>query len=535
MSEQSDDKPPASESNEFETRVSNANPATVDLTKKAHIEAAEGLPEKYEVMRMLGSGGMGAVFLAHDRMLDRDVAVKMLSELFSRDANLVQRFQSEARAVARLNHPNIVQVYEFGPAGKRFFIAMEYIDGRSLAADLEVQGKFSESQTLAIARHACRALGAAHAAGIIHRDVKPDNLMRTSRGDFKLVDLGLSKVVDDEMSKTGTGVAMGTPHYISPEQIRGDPPTDGLTDIYSLGAALYQLATGRIPFEGTTGPHVMSRHLHDPLPDPRLHVPELSPAFSLGVSRMMSKDARDRYQNALELDADLAAREQGRDPAASQDTEEETLEVEARQQEPPPRVDWDPAELGKIEEALAHSVGPMARVIVARTTQSPGSRAEIVERLSLQIPSPAARSSFLATFGRGTGSSPRIQSPSGALSGSHSRAQSRPASSPGAAGAVTRPPSTASTPTASTPAARAATPAPRTPTPAPAAAIAPVLAAGLRALLADRIGPLAGILVRRATSRGNSLDAVVAELAGHVPDGPGRAAFVAAARKLSAG
>lgn len=453
-----------------------------------------GLPEKYTIVRVLGEGGMGTVFEARDRVLDRRVALKVLSERASQDPAFVDRFLGEARTVAQLNDPAIVQVYDFGPAGGRHFLAMEFVDGRSLAADLAASVRFGERETIAIARQACVALSVAHAAGVVHRDVKPDNMMRTSRGQFKLVDLGLAKRVDEERSKTGTGVAMGTPYYISPEQIRGDPTIDGRTDIYSLGAAIYQLATGRIPFEGTSGPHVMSRHLHDPLPDPRTHVPELSAGFCRVIARMMAKDAAERYQTTAELDADLAALELGRTPPRASELMRRTpASVSVRA--------WAPGELAAVESALAACVGPLAHVLVAHASRAATSREELCRTLSAQIEAPASRAAFLAACGVSAATPP---------SGSP-RHTSVPTPTLGVAVSATA---------GGTAAIREgrAWDADRT--------------ASLTALLAAHVGPVARVLVRRATARTTDVAAVVAELAAHIDRPAARDAFTASALQL---
>ncbi|HYK42624.1 MAG TPA: serine/threonine-protein kinase [Thermoanaerobaculia bacterium] len=223
----------------------------------------------YDVLEELGSGGMGKVYRAKNVMLERIVALKTLTPLLSSDEGFVQRFLKEARVAARLNHPNIVQIYDFGCVEGIHYLAMEYVDGESLRAILK-RGRFSERDAILVIRQAVRALGVAHAIGIVHRDVKPDNLMLTSRGELKLVDLGIAKRLDEDgQGLTATGQAVGTPHYISPEQIRGLKDIDARSDIYSLGATFYHLVTGQAPYKGTSGALVMSMHLTAPLPDPR--------------------------------------------------------------------------------------------------------------------------------------------------------------------------------------------------------------------------------------------------------------------------
>jgi serine/threonine protein kinase len=273
----------------------------------------------YEVLEELGSGGMGKVYRAKNVMLERIVALKTLTPLLSADEGFVQRFLKEARVAARLNHPNIVQIYDFGCVEGIHYLAMEYVDGQSLRALLK-RGRFSEHDAIQIVRQAVRALGVAHALGIVHRDVKPDNLMLTSKGELKLVDLGIAKRVDEEQGQglTQTGQAVGTPHYISPEQIRGLKDIDARSDIYSLGATFYHLVTGQAPYKGTSGALVMSMHLTAPLPDPRQFEPSLSDGLCRVLRKTMAKNPEERYADVDALDRDLQRLQRGQMPEADE-------------------------------------------------------------------------------------------------------------------------------------------------------------------------------------------------------------------------
>ncbi|MDX2473000.1 MAG: serine/threonine-protein kinase [Candidatus Krumholzibacteria bacterium] len=356
------------------------------------------LPEKYEIIKTLGQGGMGAVWHARDRILQRDVALKVLSEKYATDPHFVQRFTTEARAVASLNHPNIVQIYEFGQTEGGHFLAMELIDGPSLKDELKHRGRFSEAETLAVARQACGALAVAHAAGIVHRDIKPDNIMFTRTRQFKLVDLGLAKRLDEEISQTMTGQSLGTPHFISPEQILGAGEIDGRTDIYSLGATMYYLATGSVPFDGSSGAHIMSRHLNDPLPDPRHKAPDLSSDFCRVLGRMMAKEPRDRYQNIAEVATDLQAVQQGgsidhTEPVAT--AVQETIFMSSPDlTEAAPAVTWDDDDLLRLGKALAGHIGPLAGMLVRNARRKAHSREQLVDELASHIPDQKARDAF---------------------------------------------------------------------------------------------------------------------------------------------
>jgi serine/threonine protein kinase len=268
----------------------------------------------YEVLEELGSGGMGKVYRAKNVTLERIVALKTLAPQFSADQGFVQRFLKEARAAARLNHPNIVQIYDFGCEGGVYFLAMEYVDGQSLRSLLK-KYRLGEHDAVLLIRHAARALGVAHAEGIVHRDIKPDNLMLTAKGDqLKLVDLGIAKRMDEDQGLTQTGQAVGTPQYISPEQIRGVKDVDARADIYSLGATFFQLVTGHAPFKGTSGAMVMSMHLTQPLPDPRMYEPGLSEGLCRVLRKMMAKEREERYPDVYALDRDLYRLQIGETP-----------------------------------------------------------------------------------------------------------------------------------------------------------------------------------------------------------------------------
>lgn len=260
----------------------------------------------YTLVERLGKGAMGVVYKARHEMLDRDAAVKLLAPQFTNNPDFVARFLREARAAARLNHPNIVTVYDAGVEEDAFYLAMEYVDGRNLQQLLKAQGVFSEADVLGYGIAAASALAYAHQHDIIHRDIKPDNLMLSRAGVLKVADLGLAKAMDEEnASLTMSGVVVGTPHYVSPEQIRGEKDVDGRADIYSLGATLFHLATGRPPYAGTSSGDVMSKHLSESIPLPKKFNPKLSEGFCQVFFKMMFKDRNDRYPSMGEVVAGL--------------------------------------------------------------------------------------------------------------------------------------------------------------------------------------------------------------------------------------
>jgi serine/threonine-protein kinase len=261
----------------------------------------------YHLIKRVGEGGMGIVYMARHQSLDRLAAVKFLGAHMIGDPAYIQRFFQEARAAATLNHPNLVSVYDAGRVGENvYYIIMEYVEGTNLRALVNQRGKLLVSEAVDYIRQAAMGLGYAHKKGIVHRDVKPDNLMLTTDGAIKIGDLGLAKWSgNQDGSMTGTGAVLGTPYYISPEQIRGSRDVDGRTDIYSLGGTFFHLLTGKIPYEGSSPAVIMAMHLNDPVPDPRKVRPPLDKDLCDILARMMAKRPEDRYASMEELEKAL--------------------------------------------------------------------------------------------------------------------------------------------------------------------------------------------------------------------------------------
>ncbi|RJP35115.1 MAG: serine/threonine protein kinase [Phycisphaerales bacterium] len=271
----------------------------------------------YQILGKLGQGAMATVFKAKQLSLDRIVAIKVLPRRLSENQEFVDRFYREGRAAARLNDPNIVAAYDVGEAMGYHYFVMEYIDGTT-AYDLLSNGQkkwLDEKDAISIVSQVARALQHAHDKGLIHRDVKPKNIMITRNKVVKLADMGLAREVDDHKAATAeAGRAYGTPYYISPEQIRGEIKIDHRADIYSLGATFYHLVTGKVPFEGPTPSAVMHKHLKESLIPPD----HINTALSTGIGEiievMMAKNADLRYQSADEVIEDLEAVRNGEPP-----------------------------------------------------------------------------------------------------------------------------------------------------------------------------------------------------------------------------
>ena len=275
----------------------------------------------YRLIRMLGEGGMGCVFLANQTSLDRNVALKVIRSRLASNPSMLARFTREAYAAAQLVHPNVVQIYDMGEDNGNNFFSMELVKGNSLHDVLQAKTKLDPEEATSFILHAARGLQCAHNAGMVHRDIKPANLLVNEEGLVKVADLGLVKIpeqeeVDSESGPsasneipsqlTRVGSTIGTPYYMAPEQTRTSA-VDHRADIYSLGCTFYVLLTGKRPFEGSSLEEVASKHTSEPLVPPSEIVHRVPDELSAIVSQMMAKDPQDRYQNAGELIDDLEA------------------------------------------------------------------------------------------------------------------------------------------------------------------------------------------------------------------------------------
>jgi eukaryotic-like serine/threonine-protein kinase len=264
---------------------------------------------RYRVERRLGAGGMAEVFYGFDTVLNRPVAIKILAPQYARDASFVDRFRREAQAAARLNHPNVVAVYDSGSDDGTHFIVMEFVEGRTLADFLAKGGKLAPAKAVEIAERIADALQAAHTQGVIHRDVKSANVMVTREGTVKVMDFGIARMAEGD-NVTQTAAVLGTASYLSPEQAQGRP-VDARSDIYSLGVVLYEMLTGGVPFVGDTAVAVAYKHVQETPPLPSTKNPEVSPALDAVVMRAMAKNPANRYQTAEEFRQDLERVQRG--------------------------------------------------------------------------------------------------------------------------------------------------------------------------------------------------------------------------------
>jgi len=258
----------------------------------------EALAAEYEIIEELGRGGMAMVYRAKDRQLEREVAIKVLPFSLAFDTEFVERFQREARTAAQLEHPNIIPIYRVGRSGRVIYFVMKFLRGSSLSTVLGSRKKLSPPEIRRLLLEAGSALGYAAQRGIVHRDIKPDNIMFDEFGQSVLTDFGIAKAASGQ-KLTGTGMSIGTPHYMSPEQARAQP-IDGRSDIYSLGVVAYQCLTGTVPYDGEDSFSIGYKHITEPIPTPNLVTADERRIFEV-IKRMLMKDPFDRFQTCEEL------------------------------------------------------------------------------------------------------------------------------------------------------------------------------------------------------------------------------------------
>jgi serine/threonine-protein kinase len=259
----------------------------------------------YIIESKLGRGGMGAVFLARSKLTGEQVALKILPPITAENEDYRERFLREARVSLKMRHPNIIEGKKLGNMKGIYYYVMEYVPGESLADVLDEREYLSEAESLQVAVQIARALEYASGFDIIHRDIKPENILITPEGVVKLIDLGLAKPASGGATVTRSGLTLGTPHYISPEQIRGDMQLDIRSDIYSLGITLFEMVTGKPPFDGDSAGVVISKQIHEPIPPLSSLRPDCSTELERIVGKMTEKDRDERYNKPAVLVRDL--------------------------------------------------------------------------------------------------------------------------------------------------------------------------------------------------------------------------------------
>ena len=298
---------------------------TSDATRQSEFDVVRAaLDADYELKREIGRGGMAIVYLARERALDRDVAIKVLPAQFTFDESFTERFQREARVSGGLEHPSIVPVYRVGRSGAVIYFVMKYLRGGSLAGLLAERGALPAGDVKRMLVETASALAHAARRGVVHRDVKPDNIMMDEDGRCVVTDFGIARSGGDGRL-TGAGMAMGTPRYMSPEQARAKP-LDGRSDLYALGVVAYECLTGRVPFDGDDAFTVMMAHAKSPVPRPTLRTPEERELWTV-IERMLAKDPEERYQSGDDVLMAFGERPSatGRGPAYMPSTRTESI------------------------------------------------------------------------------------------------------------------------------------------------------------------------------------------------------------------
>jgi eukaryotic-like serine/threonine-protein kinase len=266
----------------------------------------ELVADRYELQEVVGTGGMSTVYRAVDTLLERNVALKILHPHYGEDAEYVERFRREARSVAQLSHPNIVTVIDRGEADGRQYIVFEYVDGESLKQLVDRTGPLPARRAVELGLQVAEALAFAHNAGLVHRDVKPQNVLVTEDGEAKVTDFGIARSLDVEQGVTQTGTVLGTSNYLSPEQARGQTVTPA-TDVYSLGVVLYELLTGEVPFPGENFVAVAMKHINEEPPSLLERRPDVPMRLVAAIDRALAKDPGERFPSMSAFCAELRA------------------------------------------------------------------------------------------------------------------------------------------------------------------------------------------------------------------------------------
>ncbi len=338
---------------------------------------------------MLGRGAMGVIYQAHDPVIDRQVAIKLIrADLLEGEdhADFLARFRREAQAAGRCVHPNIVTVYDFAVYEGNPFLAMEFVDGSNLSQVLTRTGRMTPAQAVAVIGQVLSALAYAHRLGIVHRDVKPANILLLADGRVKMTDFGIARFDSSEL--TQRDAVIGTPSYMSPEQIRGEA-VDARSDLFSTGVVLFELLSGERPFAGRSFTEIAVRLAQEDAPDIRTRLPEIAPGLAAALTRALAREPAGRFPDA---DTMAAALRQALADAPILSTDAATVVVAPRAAEPTGQ--FTAATLDTIERRLAQHVGPIARHLVQSAARQAATFDELCETLAQRIEQPEHRAHF---------------------------------------------------------------------------------------------------------------------------------------------
>ncbi|HET7479837.1 MAG TPA: Stk1 family PASTA domain-containing Ser/Thr kinase [Rubrobacteraceae bacterium] len=323
---------------------------------------------RYRIVRELGSGGMAEVYLAHDDVLDRDVALKVMSGRYADDDEFVERFRREAQSAAALSHPNIVSIYDRGASEDgTYYIAMEYLPGGTLKDRILKRGALQPRTAAAVTMQIAEALQVAHKHGVIHRDIKPHNILITESGDLKVTDFGIARAASSS-TMTKTGSILGTAHYISPEQAMGEH-VGPASDLYSLGVVLYEMLTGELPYDADTPIGIAMKHVNGHLRPPKAMDPSIPDGINAITVRLLAKDPMDRYGSAAELIEDLERFIAGRQPASAT-TQMMAAQTTAQTLYAPTRVGPPPSRIPERRKER-RSIAPLLLILLALALLAP--------------------------------------------------------------------------------------------------------------------------------------------------------------------
>lgn len=459
--------------------------------------ARPGTIGRYLIDGLLGQGAMGVVYKGHDPVIDRPVAIKLVRlDLLAGEhrQDYLARFRQEVQAAGRCVHANIVTIYDFGEHDGAPFFAMEYVDGRPLDEALPRGAGLGPQAAGAIALQLLDALGCAHALGVVHRDVKPANMLLTGDRRIKVLDFGISGLSTSHL--TQAGLVMGTPSYMAPEQLLGEG-VGPWSDLYAAGVVLHELLTGRTPDHGRSVQELMARRLHREEPDLAAEDPLLPPALRAVLARALARDPDRRFPSAAAMALAVRDALAAAGPASAEG--EATVVMPAAERAaslPPTRLGAsgldDPALVAAVERRLAEHMGPIAGRMLREALRDARSADDLCQRLAAQMEAAPARERFLSDV-RATLLRPAAASRLG---------QTLPGSAGTKGGAVSA-------------------------RPAPIAPLSESDLAQVRADLARHLGPIAGVLVKRAASSATSLAELRERLAEHLDNAADRAAFLA--------